>query len=82
MNRREAIALLLVFIIPGLFVVFEAAALDHIVPIFGWVVPWDTISWYAQHYVLIFWAVIVLAAIALTVFILWWRHHVRTRIPR
>jgi len=42
MNRREALALLMVLILPGIFVVYEGAALDGIA-------PWHTISYLRQQ---------------------------------
>jgi cell division protein FtsW (lipid II flippase) len=74
-NRREALALLMVLIIPGIFVVYEASALDA-------VVPWHTISFYAQHNLWVFWTVIAIAIAALIVFIYWWSRHMRSKIGR
>lgn len=82
MSRRERIALLLCVVVPGLFVVFEAAALVHRIPIFGWIVPWDTISFYAQRDFRLDVAIIVLACGALVAFLGWWIHHMRTKILR
>ena len=75
MTRTEAIALLLCLVIPGLFVVFEAAALTQ-------VAPWHTISFYAQHDSWLDYAIIAAAVAALLVFIGWWRHHMRSKIER
>lgn len=75
MTRWDAVILTLVVVLPGLFAVYEMAALNGL---FGL----HTISWYAQHSFALDLAIVALVVIAAVVFLLWWRRHMKSRIPR
>ena len=75
MTRIDAIVLTLVVVIPGLFAVYEMAALNGL---FGW----HTISSLAQHDFRLDVGIIVAVILAALIFIAWWIRHMRSRIPR
>lgn len=75
MSRKDAVILTLVVVLPGLFAVYEMAALNGV---FGL----HTISFIAQLNPAVAIGIAVAAVAALVVFLLWWLHHMRSRIPR